>query len=270
MSIARDPDSPGAIARRIPLLDWLMLALALLSIGLLSWETWGAVSAAQRRWILNADYAICALFAAEFLWRWQRSGWTRAYVWRNWYEVLGMIPISSPAFRGFRLFRVVRIVILLARFGMATDRALGDEFTYRLVNRFRKAIVDSISGTITVAVLNEVAEVLSKGTYMRNISRALEDNQREMRSMILEKLKQDRQTGRLSRLPFYNDIVESVIDAAMRVIEQVLKDPRTDELVADILRENLQQLRAAVEQREAALHAGLPAPEHGSAPVTKP
>lgn len=242
--------TPIQVARRIGPLDWIMLALALLSIGLLSWETWGTVTEAQRDWILRTDYLICAIFAAEFLWRWRADGWKRSYLGRNWYEILGMIPISSPALRGFRLFRVVRILILLGRFGMATDRALGDEFFYRLVKRFKKTIVDSISGAVTVAVLNEVADVLARGTYTENISRALEENQKEVRAMILEKLRQDEQTGRFKRLPFYNDIVESVIDAAMRVIEEVLKDPRTDELVADLLRENLTQLRQAIEQKE--------------------
>lgn len=249
------PDSLTSVARRIPPLDWLMLVLALVSIGLLSWETWGSVTDAQRRMILTTDYVICGLFAMEFLWRWRQAGWSAVYVKRNWYEILGMIPIAHPALRGFRLFRVIRIIILLARFGIAADRAFGDEFTYRLVNRFRKAIVDSISAAVTVSVLNEVAEVMSKGTYTKNISRALEDNQAELRAMILEKLREDKQTGRLSRLPFYNDIVESVIDAALRVVEQVLKDPRTDELVADMLRENIAQLRIAVEQHDREMHA---------------
>jgi voltage-gated potassium channel len=249
-----DLPTPLQVARRIRPLDWIMLVLALLSIGLLSWETWGPVTEAQRQWILRTDYLICALFAAEFLWRWREDGWKRSYLGRNWYEILGMIPISSPALRGFRLFRVIRILILLGRFGMAADRALGDEFTYRLVKRFKKAIVDSISGAVTVAVLNEVAEVMARGTYTKNISRALEENQNELRTMILEKLREDEQAGRLKRLPFYNDIVESVIDAAMRVIEQVLKDPRTDELVSDMLRENLTQLRTAIEQKDREQH----------------
>ncbi len=241
-------------AHSIGVLDWLMLVLALVSIGLLSYETWGPVTPQQSLWIIRTDYAICALFAAEFLWRWRRERWSLDYVKRNWYEVLGMIPVASPALRGFRLFRVIRIVILLSRFGMAADRAFGDEFTYRLVSRFKRGIVDSISGAVTIAVLDEVAEVMSRGTYTRNISRALEDNRSELRGMILEKLRQDPQTGRLSRMPFYDDIVNGVVDAGIRVVEEVLRDPRTDELVADMLRENLKQLREAVAVHEKELH----------------
>ncbi|HEY0975809.1 MAG TPA: ion transporter [Solimonas sp.] len=238
--------------QRIRPIDWVMLALALLSIGLLAYETWGSTTPDLRRAIILADYAICLIFAVEFLWRWREHGWALGFAGRNWYEILGMIPVAHPALRAFRL---IRFFVLLARLGRAADRALGDDFTYRLVNRFKDSIVRSISGAVTVAVLDEVGEVLGKGTYTQNISRALENNQREVRSMILEKLREDKQTGRLRRLPFYDDIVESVIDAGLRVVEQVLKDPRTDELVASMLRENIAQLRIAVQQHEAELEA---------------
>jgi voltage-gated potassium channel len=236
--------------RSIGWLDWSMLLLALLSVGLLGYETWGPVSAADRWWIIRGDYLICAIFAAEFLWRWRQAGWRWRYLVHNWYDILGMIPIAHPALRGFRLFRVLRIVILLARFGMAADRALGAEFTYRLVDRFSASIVDAISGPITIAVLEEVADVLQKGTYTRNIARALDENHRELRAMIADKLRADPRTGRLKRLPFYDDIVASVVDAGLDVVQEVLRDPRTDELVADMLRENITQLREAVARNQ--------------------
>lgn len=237
-------------ARRIGPLDWLMLALALFSIGLLSYETWWDVSAATTRLIIRLDVTICAIFAAEFVWRWYKTGWERGFVLRNWYEILGMIPVSHPAVRGFRLFRVIRIVILLSRFGMAADRAFGEEFTYRLVNRFKRGLVDAISGTVTIAVLDEVTKVLGKGHYTRNIGIALEKNQDQLRAMIVEKLAQDPKTRALSRLPFYDDIVQVTVETSLRMVFAVLEDPRTDELVADILDENLQQIREAVRQNE--------------------
>lgn len=237
----------AAAARRVGPLDWLMLLLALVSVGLLAWEMLGQVDEATRRLIFGIDYAICAIFAAEYLWRWHQSGWTVEYVKRNWYELLGMIPLQHPVLRGFRLFRAMRILVLLARFGRAADRALGDEFTYRLVNRFKNVIVQSISSAVTVAVLDEVREVLTQGQYARNIARALAENQPQLRAMIAEKLREDPQAGRLSRLPFARDLTDSIIDVALRLVEQVLQDPRTDELIADVLRENLEQIRASVE-----------------------
>jgi voltage-gated potassium channel len=235
--------------------DWLMLSLAVVSIGLLSYETWGPVDEAQRRDILLADTIICGIFLLEFLWRWAGAGWRREFVWRNWYEILGMIPLAHPAIRGFRLFRILRIVILMSRVGMAADRALGDDFTYLLVRRFRHAIVDNISESVTIAVLDEVAQVLQKGQYVKNIARAFQDNQPHLRAMALEHLRQDPQLRRFSRIPFFDDLVEAMVGVTLRVLKDFLEDPRTDVLVADVLRENLQQIRSAVREKEAAREA---------------
>jgi hypothetical protein len=232
--------------RRVALIDWIMLLLALASVAALGYESWGPVTDAQRKLIVTGDFVFCAIFAAEFLWRWRGAQWERAFLKRNWYEILGMIPAAHPALRAFRLFRVFRIAVMLSRAGAAADRALGEDFTYLFVNRFKSAIVDSISDAVTVAVLDEVADVLGRGTYTRNIARALRENEAHMRSMIFEKLRNDPKAGRLSRLPFYKDISEALVDAGFRIIEEVLADPRTDELVADILRENLKQIRGAV------------------------
>lgn len=245
-------DDIRASVRRIGPLDWLMLVLALLSIVLVGWALIQRPPPAVLRWIFVADYLICALFAAQFFWRWRTAAFSAAFLARNWYELLGMIPLQPTISQGY-WFGVLRILILLARFAIAANRAFGHEFTHRLVVRAKTAVVDQISGALTMAVLDRVADVLVKGTYTRNVSRVLEENQKELRSMVLEKLKEDRQTGRLSRLPFYNEIVEGVIDAALRVMEQVLKDRRTDVLVSDMLRENLQQIREAVARQEEAI-----------------
>ncbi|MES0873393.1 ion transporter [Sinimarinibacterium thermocellulolyticum] len=248
--------APQAVEEhRIGMIDWIMLLLAIVSVALLCWETFWDLPAQTTRWIIRIDIAICAIFAVEFLWRWRGAGWQWRYVQRNWYEIIGMIPLSEPALRGFRLFRILRILVLLSRFGRAADRAFGDEFFYRLVNRFSSAIVEAIKAPITAGVLGEVAAVMSKGHYSQNIARALLENEREIEAMIAEKLREDPQAGLLARLPFYDEIVRAVTRAGFRVVLEVLRDPRTDELVADMLRENLMQLRRAVLQHEAELHA---------------
>lgn len=233
-------------------IDWLMLFLAVASVGLLSWEAWGDVSDSTREWILTADYAFCAIFAAEFVWRWSKNGWKGGFVLRNWYEILGMIPVAHPALRGFRLLRLVRVVVMLARLGAAADRAFGEYFTYQLLRRFKQVIVDAIGGVVTLAVLQEVSKVLQKGQYTRNVARALEQNLDDLGEVVMDKLASDPSIGRLSRLPFYKDIVRASTTTAFHVVLEILEDPRTDKLVADILQENLEQIRQAVQRNEEA------------------
>jgi voltage-gated potassium channel len=235
------------MTKRIRPLDWTMLALALASITLLLWASLGTPTPAQQNAIQLADLSICACFAAEFLFRWHQHQWNARYVARNWYDVLGMIPVQQPALRAFRL---VRVIVLISKVGMATDRAYGDEFFHRLTWRFKRALVKSISGAVTLAVIDEVETVLYRGTYTRNLSRALDRNRDGLRELILDKMHQDPKAGRLSKIPFYDDIVESVVNAALRVSGDLLEDPRADQFVADLLRENLEQIRKAVESRE--------------------
>lgn len=236
--------------KRIGLIDWVMLALALFSVGLLVWVTFWQVPLRTQHTVFLIDAVICGIFAIEFLWRWRRYGWTRQFLFRNWYEILGMIPVSHPAFRGFRLLRVIRLVVVLMRLGGAADRAFGEHFTHRLVSRFSKAIVAAIKKPVTVAVLDEVVGVLRTGHYTHNIAHALRENQSEIRAMVLEKVRQDPQTGRFKSMPFYDELVCAVSDTAMRVVLEVLTDDRTDELVSDAIRENVEQIRLAVRSNE--------------------
>jgi hypothetical protein len=154
-----------------------------------------------------------------------------------------MVPVSHPAFRAWRLLRVF---VILMRLGGAADRLFGEYFTHQLVNKLTNAVVATIKKPVTVAVLDEVVTVLQTGHYTQNIARALRENQDEIRAMVLEKLRHDPQAGRFKSLPFYNDLVSTVSDTAMRVVLEVLADERTDELVADALRENVEQIRQAV------------------------
>lgn len=251
----------AARLRAVDPLDWLMLGLAVFSVALLCYDFWGGPSDAWRARIVVIDAAVCAIFAAEFAVRWSRAGWSRDYLLRNWYEVLGMIPVAHPALRGFRLLRVVRIAVLLGRMGWAADRALGDEFTYRLLNRTQNAVVEAIGGAVTLYVLDEVTRVLKQGTYTRNIAAALAENRTALEEMVVEKVLNDPRSRRLQRVPFYDDILRATTRAVLDVASGILNDPRTDELVADMLRENLEQIRAAVARDEAARgHLQAPAP----------
>ncbi|MGH3451053.1 MAG: ion transporter [Haloechinothrix sp.] len=224
--------------------DWAMLVLAVFSLGLLLYVMFFDTSEEFAYQVFIVDTAICGVFFLEFMWRWRTAGWERRFPRRNWYEILGMIPVAHPALRGFRLFRVVVIIFRLAR---AADRAFGERFTYRLVDRLSTPIVLAIKKPITVAVLDEVVKVLETGNYPQNLARSLSENSEELRAIITEKVKADRQAGAIKLVPFHDELVGSVVDTALRVVLEVLTDPRTDEFFAHIVRENREQIRRAVQ-----------------------
>lgn len=221
-----------------------MLALAIVSVGLLCYLLFVDVPAETARTIFIIDTSICGVFLVEFLWRWRAAGWDKMFPVRGWYEILGMIPVAHPALRGFRLLRVVVVVVRLAR---TADRAFGERFTQRMVERFSRPIVLAIKKPVTIAVLDEVVKVLETGNYPENLARSLGEHKDMLREIVTEKLKNDPQAGRLQRLPFHDEIVKSVVDTTIRVILDVLTDERIDHFFAEVVRENRMQIREAVQ-----------------------
>jgi hypothetical protein len=129
-------------------------------------------------------------------------------------------------------------------------RGLREPMFVRLINRTSERVIDIVKKPITIAVLDEVAEVLQTGHYTRNIASALRENQDEIKLMFAEKIKDD-PTGRNIRLlPFHDRIINEASEATLRVLLEVLSDPRTDELVSDLLRDNITQIRKAVRARQ--------------------
>lgn len=129
-------------------------------------------------------------------------------------------------------------------------RGVTAPFLVRIVNRASERLVDKIRHPITIAVLDEVADVLRTGHYTRNIAAALRENEEEIKAMVAEKVKADPTTRAIGLLPFHDRIIDLISETTLRVILEILADPRTDELVSDMLRENLVQLREAVRSHQ--------------------
>lgn len=149
---------------------------------------------------------------------------------------------------------VVVVAIVAGLLGrMLLRRGLREPVVLRVINRASDQVVDAIKRPITVAVLDEVAAVLETGHYTRNLAAALEENRDELKRMVAQKIKDDPAAGRISLVPFHDWIIEQTSETTLRLIFEILADPRTDELVSDLLRDNIDQIRQAVraEQEDA-------------------
>jgi hypothetical protein len=72
---------------------------------------------------------------------------------------------------------------------------------------------------------------------------------------VAEKVRRDPNVRLIGRLPGYNTVVSEVSETTLRVLIEMLDDPRMDELISDLLRNNLQQIKRAVRDRE---HENVP------------
>ena len=164
------------------------------------------------------------------------------------------MPVASQSHPFVIAFSIIGGLVLLAILAAFVGRYLirrgmHEPFVVRLINRASDNVVAVVKRPLTIAVLDEVAAVLQTGHYTRNISAALEENREEIKAMVAEKIKQDPTAGHINLLPFHDRIIAQASETTLRVILEVLADPRTDELVSDMLRDNITQIRQAVRER---------------------
>lgn len=250
MATTRDPAKPaselnsGILPGNVHADDWVMFVLAAVSVGLLGFVVLSPPTRDVGLWLFYVDSVVCAVFLVEFVWRWHKRHWDVRFLTRNWYELFAMIPFTYPSAASHHFLAVV---LLLVRIGRAADRAVGEQFTYRLVDKLSEPIVNAIKKPVTVAVLDEVVKVLETGNYPENLAKSLSENKAELRAIITEKLTEDPQLSKLRRIPFHGEIVHAAVDTSFRVILEVLLDPRIDDFFSSVVRDNREQIRRAVE-----------------------
>ncbi|NUS42676.1 MAG: ion transporter [Mycobacteriaceae bacterium] len=213
--------SGGAQARARTAIGWVdavMAVLAVVSVGLLVWITVFDVPDGARRVVAWVDYGACAAFAGEFLWRWRSAGWGWRHPLLSWHEIIGMAPVASPLVRGFRL---VRILVLLARRHRLWERILGARVTEALVARLAQTIVATTA-------------------------ESMERNRGQMEKLLVDNIHADPAVRRWRHLPFHDTMVRRTAEASYRIMLQTMTDPRTEDFVADVLRHNLDQVRVRV------------------------
>lgn len=232
--------------KAVDFIDIVMLVLAIGSVAMLLYAWIWDPALETTTWFILLDAGICAVFAIEFGFRWKKTGWQGKYPLTHWYEILGMVPIVVTTLPFFRAFRLLRIVIVVVRLARVIYRIFGEKVTNDIVGKITTPVVEAVKRPVIVLALDEVIGVLKNSNITGGLAQALRENQDELQQMVLQKLKEDRTTGRLKLMPFHDQVVETAVSAAMRVVLEVLADPRVEELVRDVIDENYHQIRRAV------------------------
>lgn len=236
--------------RRSRPLDLLVLLLAMASVSLVFYQVFGHPTPPQHRVVQVLEYAIVALFALEFAVALVRHDHRGVYLVRNWYEVLALIPVTGGWATTLPFFPVLRVIVIVARFGRAVDRLYGDEAFYRAVDRLQEVVVEWVADAVTLRVLDQTLLVLQKGHFTTNLADALEAHGDEVGEVVLEKVRADPAMARVKHLPFFDDAVELSSAVTRRVAIEALRDPRMGDVVREVIRANVKQIRDEVAKLE--------------------
>jgi hypothetical protein len=162
--------------------------------------------------------------------------WLNGLTTAQWVLLVVGVVVALTVLSGF-------VTALLVRLGLHTP------WVIRRMNRLSEKAIDLVKRPLTIAILDEVADVIRTGHYTQNVSAALIENRAELKALVAEKLREDPNIRLVSRLPLYDRVVREASETTLRVIIEMLSDPRMDELVSDLLRNNLDQIKRAVRAR---------------------
>ena len=233
--------------RQHTLVSWFLVFLTWVSLALNVWLLFlDPHTATWHDRLRYADWGVSGFLALSICWRWLRFRIGRRYLREHWWEVPALVPLAVPhatAWHGVLwLVLAARVVRVVDR----TDNYFGDKIVEALLQHFADPIVDTIRRPITIAVMDEVIAVIQEGTYAANVRAALDENHAELEAMVHELVMADPTTSKLRLLPFHDDLVKLVADTVLRIVDGALDDPRTTELISDVIRNSATQLRHAI------------------------
>ena len=250
--------------RQRTLTNWFLVFLTWVSLVLGLWLLWFEPHRASwRDGVRYADWGVAAFLALTICWRWLRFRIGRRYLRAHWWEIPALVPLAVPHVTEWHLLVWLVLAARAARVVDRTDNYFGDKIVEAVIQHFSDPIVSAIKRPITVAVLGEVIDVIQTGTYAANVRAALDENRTELEAMILELVKKDPTTSKLKLVPFHDDLVNLVSETVLRIVEGALEDPRTSELISDVIRNSATQLRHAVRAEGTAQSPSIPRSSSG-------
>ena len=180
--------------------------------------------------------------------------------WLNSLSPFELLLVVLATLFGLSVLAAV-VGFVLVRMGMRRPAVI------ERASRLSERVLRLVKRPLTVVVLDEVLSVLQKGSYTKNISAALVDNHDDLKALVAEKVRADPNVRLIGRLPGYETVVNQVTETTLRVVIDMLGDPRMDDFINDLLRDNIEQIKDAVRE-DNPWRVGRSTPEDPRAPVT--
>ena len=130
--------------------DFLLIILALLSVGLLLLEISTELSADMLMTIRIIDLGVALVFGVEFLVRLSESREKGRFMKENWWQILASIPVTATgtqALRGLMLIRVLRVVRMTS---MIARVSLFSKSLSRILKETHMATIVTLLGVVLI------------------------------------------------------------------------------------------------------------------------
>lgn len=225
------------VNRKHTFIDYLMISLALFSVLLLLIEYIIPLEPLHTKLIIYADLVIVAIFFTEFMYNVLKSKSRANYIIEHWYDIIGMIPAAHPVLRGFRLFRIFRVIVIASRFMKTVNLAFGENIIFRILGKYKDLIVEELYQMMTVRALDMVRDVTGKTDYSQSVHKVLLRRQDDIREIVTETMDKYAQSEWITRTALYKRFKNQMSDVTTNAVIEILEDEKTNELLMDVIQE---------------------------------
>jgi len=164
-----------ALPRRNPILHWIAFVLSLISLVLLSVWVFSSRGPVPIDWVIF-DIGLAIVIVVEFF---TRSGfhWNRgSYLRTHFFDFVAVIPALALVNQGIALELIWVWIIMVARFGRAIDRLLGDGFVQRNIWALTEGVEEEITDRVLQRIITRVQGGMDRANFSHGVAAAFVKN----------------------------------------------------------------------------------------------
>ncbi len=227
--------------------EWLMLGLATVNVLLLfAADAYAAfLPALVLKLVVPIDLALVLIYAVEYLGRLARADRKTAFVRNHWYDLIGLVPISSVTFRAFRLVRVVRIYVV-SRLEWEGEPSWHKAFVRGVVRRYLDILLQELTAPLLFAGVQMVKKPLKKARFAAMMGRILDTQRRQVKAVVGVTLRNTKGLKQVAGTQAGRRLTDAVTEAVMDTVVDTLKSDEMNELIANATEDVLNEVTAGM------------------------
>ncbi len=232
--------------------EWVMLGLAILNVLLLFAVDSYAVflPALVAKLVIPIDLALVVIYAIEYLGRLAKADRKLLFVKNHWYDLVGMVPISTVTFRAFRLVRLVRIYVV-SRLDWEGEPSWHKAFVRGVVRRYLDILLQELTAPIMFAGIQMVKKPLKKARFAAMMGKIIDTQRRQVHAVVGVTLENTKGVKQVAGTKAGQRLTQAVTEAVLDTVVDTLKSDEMNELVANATEDVLNEVTSNMTGAEA-------------------